>query len=306
MTCIFGYDRIRRFWHSKCRKLCFKHYLQKRRLLQAQASNACVVQFPNLPLKKIQDMKTKELYRYCWFAENIQYFNLQLIKYKKNQYLFKNTQFAFFPLEYSFEEYFETVIKSAERALIRKSIKNGYYCKLINYDNHIEEITAINTSKEVRCGRQMSIDYIHPKKRAEIIKPYNPYLYTFGIFSKDGILVAYYMFELITNFFHTVKGIGHNDHLRFGIMNHLFAFSISELKCLKLGNFILYGPISQDEKDGLSKYKRNVGCIGKHIILEGSKRHINNIKYFNKEFKLHGDTNMNFVLDYINQTSTDK
>lgn len=278
--------------------LQIQKYISQRQFLQSKERNSCVI---DLPLEIEGIPLPRKLYKYWWVAENIQYYHLDLIRYKKNYYFLGiQTCFAYFPLDYSFEEYFNKVIKSAERALIRKSIKNGFYCKEILYDDYVDEIAIINTSKKERGGRPMTIDYTCVRKRDAIVKAYNPNIYTYGIFSIDGKLVAYYMFELVTNFFHTVKGIGHKDYLKYGIMNHLFAYSISELKKLNLVGFIIYGCISRDPQNGLSRYKYNVGCQEKNIILKGTKRQIKNIELFNRKYILHGDTSMNFVLDYMN------
>ena len=158
--------------------------------------------------------------------------------------------FAILRTEYDYEAYFTKCIKSQERALIRKAIKNGYSVKEIEYDSYIEEIREINISKDIRNGREMTDDYVHPKKRDCKVKPINPDIYTYGCFNADGKLVAYYMFEKITNFYHTVKGIGHKDHLKNGIMNYLFAYSVDQLTKKKECEYIVYGMVTP-HGDGL-------------------------------------------------------
>lgn len=66
---------------------------------------------------------------------------------------------AYFPLQYDYNSYFSDCIKSPERALIRKAIKNEYSCKEINYDDYLNDIKKINESKESRQGEKMSLDY---------------------------------------------------------------------------------------------------------------------------------------------------
>lgn len=144
-------------------------------------------------------------------------------------------------------------------------------------------------------------DYLHPKERDAVVKPYNPHVYTFGCFDEAGKLVAYYMFEKFTIFFHVVKGIGHADYLSFGIMNYLWAYSISELSCLgEDAEYLIYGTMSIDKKDGLSNFKRHAGCEQKHVFLRGDRQQMRALERFNKTYKLHDDTALNLVSEYEN------
>ncbi len=243
------------------------------------------------------------LYKYYYFAENLQYYHFLHLhhlfisgdtKYK----LLDGYSFATLPLVYSYDEYFAKCLKSAERALIRKAIKNGFSVRQIKYDEHLVDIQEINNSKAQRGGRDMIDDYKHVIARDKIVLPYNPDVYTFGCFNNDGKLVAYYMFELFTNFFHTVKGIGHSNYLNMGIMNYLFAFSVSELSSMFKGKVLLYGLMNDDRKDGLSRFKANVGCTPKKLVYSGSLEQFKTLSIFMKKYKLHDDTALNLIRDY--------
>ena len=144
----------------------------------------------------------------------------------------------------------------------------------------------------------MTYDYLHLKPRDSMVKPYNQHIYTYGCFNTEDKLVAYYMFEKITNFFHTIKGIGHADYLNYGIMNFLFANCVAELTSKGFCEYLLYGTLD-NHSGGLSRFKRQCGCKCKHVLVSGSGQDFNNLKYFNKTFKLHGDTALNFVLEYV-------
>lgn len=271
-------------------------------LRSVEEESFCVV----LPELKSHDFSAKQLYRYWWVAENIQYYKLPLVKYRldisrsKSRFLGDSPSFAILPLHYSFDDYFANVIKSPERALIRKAIKNGITCKAINYDDFLDEVQWINLSKEERGGRPMSDDYRNLHLRDSIVKPYNSNIYTYGAFSSEGHLVAYYMFEKVTNFLHVVKGIGHSDYLKYGIMNYLFAYSISELSSDdNISSSIIYGRMNIDNPDGLSKFKNNVGCKSTYVRVLGTSKQFKALEYFNSAYKLHGDTSMNYILDYL-------
>lgn len=253
----------------------------------------------NLPHALSHD--ARNLYRYYWAAENLQYYPLKLLpltlplSYHQKKILYGSV-FSVINLDFSYDQYFQTKIKSPERALIRKAIKNGFTIKRIEYDEYISEIQLINTSKDVRCGRSMGDDYVHVCKRDEIISPLNNEIYTYGCFSESGELVAYYVFEHFTNFFHTVKGIGHSDFLNMGIMNYLFAYCASELGQIYKDNVLVYGLMGSD---GLSRFKKNVGCKPQMIVYSGTKDDFRYLEYFNENFSLHGDTALNFVREYV-------
>ena len=215
---------------------------------------------------------------------------------KNNNKILWGACFSILHLNFTYDEYFKKVIKSPERALIRKAMKNGFYVQRIEYDDYLEQIKAINTSKAMRGGHEMDKDYINPKKRDVLIKPINPHIYTYGCFNPEGTLVAYYMFERFTNFYHTVKGIGHSEYLNMGIMNYLFAYSVSDLAKRQPDMLLVYGGMGTD---GLSRFKKNVGCIGSSIIYSGKKESFRVLKHFIKRYHLHNDTALNYVTDYI-------
>ena len=243
------------------------------------------------------------LYKYYYFSENLQYYPfLRLhrlnifggIMYK----VLEGASFATLPLIYSYEEYFTKCLKSAERALIRKALKNGFTVQRIKYDDYLTDIQEINNSAVQRGGREMIDDYKHVVARDKIVSPYNPDIYTFGCFNKEGKLVAYYMFELFTNFFHTVKGIGHHDYLNMGIMNYLFAYSISQLSSLFKDKVLLYGLMSDNKDDGLSRFKAHVGCVPKKLVYSGTREQFETLSIFTKKYRLHDDTALNLIRDY--------
>lgn len=259
-------------------------------------------QILSLPVKAPND-NLLNLYKYYYFAENFQYYpflrfhKLNIwgsVKYK----ILEGCSFATLPLNYSYDEYFSRCLKSAERALIRKAIKNDFTVHQIKYDNHLADIQEINNSTVQRGGRDMIDDYKHVVARDKIVFPYNQDIYTFGCFDKSGKLVAYYMFELFTNFFHTVKGIGHYDYLNMGIMNYLFAYSVSQLSYMFKGKILLYGLMTDDKNDGLSRFKAHVGCTPKKLVYSGTNEQFKTLSTFMKKYELHDDTALNLIRDY--------
>lgn len=210
-----------------------------------------------------------------------------------------NLNIGFLPLCYTYDEYFKNVIKSPERALVRKAVKNGYSCREFKYDELLDDIHRINISKDSRQGSLMTSDYSEKlKPRQSIVGQLGQEIHCYGCFDDDGYIVAYYMFEHFgENIFHTVKGIGHADHLKFGIMNYLFAYSISCLYQLYPKGYqtLLYGTI--DYGGGLSRFKRNVGCKFGCPFIQAPHKFFYDLKSFRRKYKIHDDTGLNFVLE---------
>ena len=101
----------------------------------------------NLPHNPRVSTSLKELYKYYYFAENLQYYHFlhlhRLFISGNTRYkLLEGCSFATLPLIYSYDEYFAKCLKSAERALIRKAIKNGFTVRQIKYDEHLIDITT--------------------------------------------------------------------------------------------------------------------------------------------------------------------
>lgn len=153
----------------------------------------------------------------------------------------------------------------------------------------------------MRLGMEMSNDYVNPRCRDKIIKPLNPNVHTFGCFSNSGKLVGYYMFEKFTNFYHVVKGICHANFLSYGIMNYLFAYSISKLSSIGDCEMLIYGTINKNKHNsgGLVRFKHNVGCKVKMIVYNGTRDDFKNLNEFRRRFVLYDDSAINFVCDYV-------
>ena len=112
------------------------------------------------------------------------------------------------------------------RNMLRKAAKNGYRVQAIDYDEHREQIFAINISKSERQGRAMDKAYLqYPEKRSGPLRQLGIEYHSFGCFGADGVLRAYLNFYRFGNVFRIDKVLGHGAHLTYGIMNLLFAQS---------------------------------------------------------------------------------
>lgn len=253
----------------------------------------------------LSDRSSKQyLYQLSFFAEFFQYFKTPVASIPKShgkQKMLYDLDMAFFPLEYDYDTYFNEVIRSDIRKNIRKALKNEFTCKEINYDDYLEEIHLINTSKEFRQGVKMTGDYVSAlKPRQSLVTSVGQTIHTFGCFTKEGKLAAYMMYELYGDrIFHTVKILGHADYLTYGVMNYLFAFAQDALHKMYSNDFvILYGGMSLND-NGLSRFKRNLGFKQGCLTIKAGKEFYKDLDSFNKKYKIHGDTGLNFILDYL-------
>jgi hypothetical protein len=131
----------------------------------------------------------------------------------------------------TYDEWFEAVGYGTRRK-VRRAQKGGYTFRLIDRDQHLAELHAINTSMESRQGREMD-----PKYRVEV-KPFGPLpeqtcprhrLNTYGVFDKEDTLVAYAWIYVTGEMCLYSTLLGHGDHLAEGVMYLLIAGVIEDL-----------------------------------------------------------------------------
>ena len=79
---------------------------------------------------------------------------------------------------------------------------------------------------------------------------------------------------------------------------NLFAYSISQLSSLFKDKVLLYGLMSNNNDDGLSRFKAHVGCKPKKLVYSGTKEQFETLSMFTKKYKLHDDTALNLIRDY--------
>jgi hypothetical protein len=137
------------------------------------------------------------------------------------------------------------------RNMIRKAQKNNYTSGAFIWNEHLESIHSINTSKAVRQNSPMSASYKNfPGTSGEHIS-----IRRCGIFLRST-LVAYANCTVLNNLLVINTILGHGDHLRFGVMN-LLIYSIVQLATktpnLQYINYLTLRP------GGLGRFKKNAG-----------------------------------------------
>jgi hypothetical protein len=146
------------------------------------------------------------------------------------------------------------------RRRVRKAEKAGFEFRVIERDDYLDDIFAINTSMEERQGRPMKDTYLQRPG------PYGPMpafgcprhrLAAFGVL-REGHLYAYtWVFQVGEMcLFSTI--LGHGDHLADGIMFQLIAGALRELIPTAGTRYAMYN-MHQSGTDGLKFFKEQMG-----------------------------------------------
>ena len=155
----------------------------------------------------------------------------------------------------STHEEFLQLVGHDTRKNIRRAERQGYEYKEFIWNDHLDEIYGINTSKEERQSVPMRGWYrkpVQPRHHCEEEIQYRKY---YGAF-KEGKIYAYLHFWVIGDIAILKHIIGHVDHLKYGMMNGLISYAVREC----IGNpqirWLEYGTY---DKSSLSEFKRRTG-----------------------------------------------
>jgi hypothetical protein len=164
----------------------------------------------------------------------------------------------------SHEEYLAQV-GNKTRNIIRKAERQGYEFKEFVWNDHLDEIFEINTSKEVRQSEPMRGWYTEPVQPRHLSQEELQYRKYYGGF-KDGKLYAYLHIVLCGDFAFFRHFIGHAQHLSYGIMNGLLSWAVGEF----IGNcqirWFKYGELSK-ASSSMHSFRKHAGFHGYAILL---------------------------------------
>lgn len=154
------------------------------------------------------------------------------------------------------EQYLKLVgIKT--RNMIRKAEKQGYEFKEFVWNEHLEEIYNINTSKEVRQSSPMRGWYRELVKPRYFTTEELQYRKFYGAF-KDGKLYAYLHLVLCGDFGYFRHFLGHAEHLTNGIMNGLISWTVKEYCGNSQIQWLSYGILTQ-QNISMHLFRRHAG-----------------------------------------------
>jgi hypothetical protein len=175
---------------------------------------------------------------------------------------------AFLRIPSSHEEYLSLVGHDTSK-MIRRAERRGYEFKEFIWNDHLDEIYAINTSKDVRQSEPMRDWYREPVQPRYHCKEELQYRKYYGAF-KDGKLYAYLHFWICGDIAILKHIIGHVDHLKYGTMNGLMSYTVRECIGNSQIRWLEYGTYY---KGSLSEFKRRTGFQGYAVLLDLEDEH---------------------------------
>lgn len=174
---------------------------------------------------------------------------------------------AFLQVPNNYEDFLQQVERETRRT-IRVAQREGYEFREFVWDDHLDEIYDINTSKETRQGEPMRGWYrnpVQPRRHSKEELQYKKYLGGF----KDGKLYAYFHYYLCGSIAVGKHYLGHALHLKNGIMNGLMAYTVQECSGLTGINWIIYG--DWQRTGSLRSFKQHLGFNGYAMLLDLSR-----------------------------------
>ncbi len=162
------------------------------------------------------------------------------------------------------EEYLNGARRETRRE-IRQAEKHGYEFREFVWNEHLDEIYDINTSKEIRQSEPMRGWYrepVRPRYHSQEELRYRKY---YGAF-KDGKLYAYFHLYLCGDLAIGKHFLGHAKHLKFGIMNGLISYTVRE--CIENSQIRWLNYADWQRKGSLNAFKQHAGFQEYAILLD--------------------------------------
>lgn len=153
------------------------------------------------------------------------------------------------------EDYLASVNgKNSASYFSRRCSKLGYIFQPFNPNTEIDAIFEINTSSTERQGREMDESY----KLFVAEWPNDEMNKWFGIYSKEGKLVAYVWTYVVGEMVLINRILGHGDYLKENVMYLLMTNVVSTFVNDNRINFIMYDTFGKFE-NGLVMFKKRIG-----------------------------------------------
>ncbi len=200
------------------------------------------------------------------------YEDLFKCKIINKNYIDKQKNIALLPIPSSYNDYLRGKAKQALRTNVNRATKQGYYCNYLNGIDFLDDIMDINRSSDQRGGREMEERYIN-REMVEQFLSTSPQM--FGVFSKEGKLVAYIQLLRVNSMLITNKILGHADFLDDGIMYYMISQLVARILDEKQDiTHIMYARYLVGRSHaGYTYFKERCGFNGYnirfHIIKEG-------------------------------------
>jgi hypothetical protein len=158
-------------------------------------------------------------------------------------------------------QHYLATIDPAGRRNVRKALRLGYHFSRIDYNQHLDEVTAIHQSAQLRQGRPLPDEMQAPAKPIcdpPAQSPTHDFPY-FGVIGPDGRLVAYAGCLIAGELCSIERVFGHSSHLSDGIVP-LLIVSIAEhtMRHHPQVRYYTYGTY-YGASENLRRFKRKFG-----------------------------------------------
>lgn len=215
---------------------------------------------------------------------------------------------AWLPNNQSWDEFWASC-QNRMRKRNHATARKGYYCKMINIADYLDDMYQINLSKIVRQGKPMSEGYfltVEELRRAYASPDrYSCQLHTyrwFGVFTKEGRMVGYILWLKSGQLACYTMILGHGDYLKDEIMYFLHFYIQKVLReskdeCFKGVLGTAYYSFYSSGTQGLTFWKQQAGFLPYHLAFpnshlfddDSSERHLytNQMRVGRKEERKH-------------------
>jgi hypothetical protein len=156
------------------------------------------------------------------------------------------------------DDYFES-LDAKSRNMVRKAKKRGYVYHGFDYNNHLQDMYEINTSKPERQGKPMTDAYttyptpIHSEFQGCHMHKY----FRVGGF-KNGKMYVYCAVAVVNELAIINTILGHADALTDGIMNGLISYLVQACRVIYGAKYLNYLSM-ESSGESLQAFKRSVG-----------------------------------------------
>lgn len=164
------------------------------------------------------------------------------------------------------DEYLK-LVGDKTRNMIRKADRYGYEIKEFVWNDYLQDIFEINTSKEIRSSGAMHGWYTKPvQERNHGIWEQN-YRKYYGAF-KDGKLRAYLNLVLCGDHAFFKHFIGNADHLNKGVMNSLISWAVERYVGHPRIQWFKYGTLPDGAVGSVYSFRKHAGFRGYATFLD--------------------------------------
>lgn len=157
------------------------------------------------------------------------------------------------------------LLDSKSRNMLRKARREGYTYREFVWNDYLDDVFDINTSKPERSGGAMTANYMRrPSPSNNVVECDKHYTAYIGGF-KRGRLRAYCVLAVVNELAVVNQILGHADALADGVMNGLVKglndYCMGQASSVRYINYLSI----ESSPEGLARFKRSVGFTSAYV-----------------------------------------